>query len=183
MSEPKRPNPALGIMRVALGQVDGLAQFGGTVQSFLSSLAPLIAFPVAGSLIELVRDGVMTALATLLLGLILQLAPQVISHALAVRWQREDRWLHYATAYNWSFWALPLFAVAMTVAFGVAIGMGMPDWMAANGWMIGLGLYSLWLHWFVGRNALELSRLKAGLLVVLVNAGTLLLVLGPAQLG
>ncbi len=179
----ERPNPALGIARVAIGRAEGLKEFGRTVQSFLSSLAPLLAFPLAGALIELVRGGVELALATVAISLILQLVPPVVSHALAVRWKREEQWLHYATAYNWCFWALPLVLAVLTVVFGIAIGAGLPDWLGANGVLAVLGLYSFWLHWFVARHALDLSRWRAGLLVVAVNAAALLLVIGPAQLG
>ncbi len=179
----ERPNPALGIVRVAIGRAEGLREFGRTVPSFLSSLAPLLAFPLAGALIELFRGGVMVALATVAISLILQLAPAVISHALAVRWKREEQWLHYATAYNWCFWVLPIVLAGLMVAFGIAIGAGLPDWLAANGVIGGLGLYSFWLHWFIARHALELPRWKAGVLVVVINAAALLLVLGPAQLG
>ena len=46
-----------------------------------------------------------------------------------------------------------------------------------------LGLYSFWLHWFVARHGLELSRWRAVVLVVAVNLVALLLVILPAQLG
>ncbi len=48
----------VGVWRVARGRADGLARFGATTQSFLASLAPLIAFPLAGALLVLMRDGV-----------------------------------------------------------------------------------------------------------------------------
>ncbi len=35
-----------------------------------------------------------------------------------------------------------------------------------------LGVYGLWLHWFLARNALALSRFRAVVLVFLVNLGT-----------
>ena len=84
-------NPALGVARIAIGRPEGLREFGRTVPSFLSSLAPLLAFPLAGALIELVRGGVMLALATVAISLILQLTPPVVSHALAVWWKREEQ--------------------------------------------------------------------------------------------
>lgn len=172
----------MGVVRVAIGRVDGLAYFGRTVQSFLSSLAPLLAFPLAGAIIEFFRDGPLPAFELVLLTLVLQLAPAVLSHALAVRWKREEQWLHYATAYNWCYWALPVVTFLLLVLFGTAIGAGLPEAVGAKGVLAGLGLYSLWLHWFLARHALELTRGRAVLLVVLVNAGTILLAIGPTQL-
>ena len=179
----ERSNPIVGVARVATGRADGLTRFGGTVQSFLTSLAPLIAFPLAGALIELVRDGVIEALSLILVTLIAQLAPPVISHALAVRWARGPAWLHYATAYNWCYWALPVVAAILMVLFGIATGAGLPGTTGAKGVVFGLGAYSLWLHWFLARHALGLPRGRAALLVVLVNAGTLILAVAPALLG
>jgi hypothetical protein len=177
------PNPIVGVARVAVGRVDGLRRFGGTVQSFLTSLAPLIAFPLAGALIELVREGLLPALTLILVTLVAQLTPPVLSHALARWWGREDQWLHYATAYNWCYWALPVVLALLMIVLGTAAGAGLPQTVAAQGVVAGLAAYSLWLHWFLARHALALSRGKAALLVVLVNAGTLILALGPALLG
>ncbi len=176
-------NPLIGVARVALGRADGFARFGSTVPSFLNSLAPLIAFPLAGAIIEVFRDDWLTALSLMLLTLVAQLAPPVLSHRLAVRWKCEDRWLHYATAYNWCYWAIPLVGAALTVGFAMLVGAGLPSTLAAQAVLLGLGLYSLWLNWFVARHALGLSKGKAALLVAIVNAGTALLAIGPALLG
>lgn len=178
-----RSNPAAGVFRVAFGRADGFTRFGGTVQSFLSSLAPLIAFPLAGALIQVFREDWLGAASLVLLTLVAQLAPPVLSHWLTVRWKCEDRWLSYATAYNWCYWAVPMAGALLTVAFAVAVGAGMPSPLAAKAVLACLGLYSLWLNWFVARNTLALSKAKAAVLVAVVNAGTGLLVIGPALLG
>lgn len=184
MSEKLKPGmPAMGVLRVAVGRAEGLAYFGRTVQSFLTSLAPLLAFPLAGAIIEFFRDGPLVAIELVLLTIVLQLAPAVLSHTLAVRWKREAQWMHFATAYNWCYWALPVVAFLLMMLFGMLIGAGLPDTVAAKGVLAGLGLYSLWLHWFLARHALELTRWRAALLVILVNAGTILLAIGPTQLG
>ena len=176
-------DPIIGVARVALGRADGFARFGSTVPSFLNSLAPLIAFPLAGAVIEVFRDDWLTAVSLLLLTLVAQLAPPVLSHLLAVRWKCEDRWLHYATAYNWCYWAIPIAGALLTVGFALAVGAGLPSTVAAQAVLGGLGLYSLWLNWFVARHALGVSKGRAALLVVAVNAGTALLAIGPALLG
>ena len=176
-------NPILGVARVALGRPDGFARFGSTVPSFLNSLAPLLAFPLAGALIEAYRDDWLTAVSLLLLTLIAQLAPPVLSHLFAVRWKCDDRWLQYATAYNWCYWAIPMAGAMLTVGFAVAVGAGLPSTVAAQAVLGCLALYSIWLNWFIARHALGLSKGRAALLVVAVNAGTAVLAIGPAMLG
>ncbi len=175
-------NPLIGVTRVALGRADGFARFGSSVPSFLNSLAPLIAIPLAGALIEFLRDDWLTALSLLLLTLVAQLAPPVLSHFLSVRWKCEDRWLHYATAYNWCYWAIPMVGALLTIGFAFAVGAGFPSTLAAQAVLGCLGLYSLWLNWFVARHALGVPKGKAALLVIIVNAGTALLTIGPAFL-
>lgn len=175
-------NPVLGIARVAVGRADGVGCFGGTVQSFLASLAPLIAFPLVAAVFMLVREGWLGALSLMLVTLVAQLTPPVISYALARRWGREAEWLRYSTAYNWCYWALPLIAAILMVVFAAATGAGLPQQLAAQAVIVGVGAYSLWLHWFLVRHALAMSRWRAVLLVATVNAGTLVLAIGPALL-
>ena len=168
-------NPWGGIWRVAIGRVEGMAWFGATAQSFLSSLAPLIAFPLAGALLIMVEGEALPAFDLFALTLVLQLAPPVLSHWLAVRWGRADQWFHYATAYNWCYWAVPAAGSLLMLAAGPVLGPR----AALEAFFIGGGAYSLWLHWFIARHGLTLGRWRAILLVVLVNGGTLLLVEGP----
>jgi hypothetical protein len=42
--------------------------------------------------------------------------------------------------------------------------------------------YGLWLHWFLARHGLGLSRLRAAVMVFGVNIVTVLIVLGPRLL-
>ena len=176
-------NPALGVVRVAVGRADGLAQFGTTVPSFLNSLAPLLAFPIAGAVIEALRDDWSGAVALVLVTLVVQLSPLILSHSIAVRWKVGERWLQYATAYNWCFWAVPMAAALITLCFAVAIGAGLPSTLAAQAVLGAIGLYRLWLDWFLVRHALGLSVGRSVLMVVLVNIGTAVLTIGPALLG
>ncbi len=175
-------SPALGIARVAVGRVDGIGCFDGTVQSFLASLAPLLAFPLVAAVIMLMRDSWLGALSLMLVTLVAQLTPPVISHALARRWGREAAWLQYSTAYNWCYWALPVVAAILMVGIGVAIGAGLPPQAGSQAVVFGVGAYSLWLHWFLARHGLAMSRGRAALLVAIVNVGTLVLAIGPALL-
>ena len=179
----ERLNPVLGVVRVAIGRSDGLAQFGSTVSSFLNSLAPLLAFPIAGAVIEAYREDWTSAVSLLLLTLVAQLAPPVLSHLFAVRWKVEDRWLHYATAYNWCYWAKPMAGALFTLGFALAVGTGLPSTLAAQAVLAALGIYSLWLDYFLVRHALGLGTAKSVIMVVVVNLGTAVLAIGPALLG
>lgn len=179
----ERLNPVRGVVRVAIGRSDGLTQFGSTVPSFLNSLAPLLAFPIAGAVIEAYREDWSSALSLLLLTLVAQLAPPVLSHLFAVRWKVEERWLHYATAYNWCYWAKPMAGALFTLGFALAVGTGLPSTLAAQAVLAALGIYSLWLDWFLVRHALGLGTGKSVIMVVVVNLGTAALAIGPTLLG
>ncbi len=175
-------NVLLGIARLARGRADGIAQFGDTPQAFMASLAPLIAFPLVASAWLLLNGSVGEALLGMLASLVALLGPPVISHALARAWGREAAWLRYAVAFNWCQWAIPLVAVALLLSLRLLAGFGLPPPTAANAFVLGLAGYALWLHWFILRHGLALSRLQAVAATLLVNAGTVLLAVGPRLL-
>ena len=174
--------PLLGMLRLARGRVDGLEQFGDTPQAFLASLAPLLAFPIVGALLLLMSDGPVRALSTLLVTIVAQLTPAVLSHALARAWGREEHWLRYATAFNWCQWALPLAAMALLIVLQTALRLGLPESTADVALVLGLAAYALWLNWLLARHGLRLSRVRAAGLVALTNLGTIVLALGPGLL-
>ncbi len=174
-----RLNPLLGVARLARGRVDGLAQFGGTPQSFLASLAPLIAFPLVGTALVLDRVGLEGALALLLFSVVAQLAPPVLSHAVARYWDREDWWCRYATAFNWCQCALPLAAVPLAIGMQLAVGLGLSAEGALRLGVVAFVGYMLWLQWLLARHGLDLSRGRAAVVVGLVSVGTFALAVGP----
>ena len=177
-----RKSVLVGIMRIARGRADGVAYFGASPQSYLSSLAPLIAFPLVGAVLAIFSDGPRRALTDLAMMLCALLTPAVVSHELARMWKRDDAWARFATAFNWCEWILPVLACLLMIPLSVGIALGM-NANAAGGLLVGcLGLYGLWLHWFLARNALALSGFRAVVLVVLVNLGTALAVMGPRLL-
>ena len=171
--------PLLGAARLALGRGQGIAFFGDTAQAFLSSLAPLIAFPLVGAAVLLLSGDAVSALTALALTVVAQLAPAVLSHVLAVRWGREAQWLRYATAFNWCQWAIPVAAFVFLVLTQAATGGGMAEDDAGKLLIACLAAYGLWLHWIVARHGLDLSRGRAVLLVILVNIGTVALIMIP----
>jgi len=104
------------------------------------------------------------------------------AHPLAVAWRREPEWLRYATAFNWCQWAVPLAAGAALLLVAVMIALGLPQRIGVLIVLLALLGYALALHWFIARSGLRLSAMRAAVLVVLVNLGTAILVLGPGLL-
>ena len=173
-----RLSPLRGIMQLARGRPEGLAQFGGTVPAFLSSLAPLIAFSIVGGVLTLGVAEPMIAFSIFLLSAITQLAPPVLSHAIAVRWGREEDWLRYATAFNWCQCLTPLGVLATAVLMSVGIGLGLSPRAAQSYAFLALLIYVMWLQWLVARHGLDLSRGRAAL-VAMVTVGTSALIIVP----
>ncbi|MBV9250016.1 MAG: hypothetical protein JO227_12330 [Acetobacteraceae bacterium] len=165
--------------QIAGGRANGIAQFGNTPQAFLGSLAPLIAFPLVGSALLIAGGGSWSILLDLLAAFCALLAPPVLSYELARLWSRQAMWPRFATAFNWCQWLLPVLAFALLIVLSVLMAAGFPQQAAAPVLVLALAGYGLWLHWFLARHGLNLSWLRAGVLVVCVNAGTVLLILGP----
>jgi hypothetical protein len=178
----RRNSILVGILRIARGRPDGIGCFGSSPQGFLSSVAPLLAFPLVGAVFGMFTEGPRRALTGLAMTLCALLTPAVVSHELARLWQRSDAWLRFATAFNWCEWILPILACLIMVPLSVAISLGLSEDVASMVLLGCLGSYGLWLHWFLARNALALSRLRAVILVILVNLGTLAVVMGPGLL-
>lgn len=176
------PNILLGVVRLATGRADGLAQFGSTSQAFLTSLAPLIAFPLVGTALLIANGGGLPALSDLLATLCALLAPPVLSWWLARLWRREALWLRFATAFNWCQWAIPVMASILLVVLGLLMAVGLPNHVAGIVAVLGLVSYGLWLHWFLARRGLGLSIARAVVFVLCVNLATAALVVGPRVL-
>ena len=180
---PVRGSILRGILLVARGRADGLCQFGDTPPAFLASLAPLIAFPLVGAGLMLAQGDAVPAVTALLSTFCALLAPPVLSYELAHLWRREQQWLRFATAFNWCQWAIPVLAAVLLILVypGLAEAAGLET--AEIVVVAAIAFYALWLHWFLARHALAISGYRAALLVLLVNLGTLILVLGPRLLG
>ncbi|MCL2429516.1 MAG: hypothetical protein FWD12_09815 [Alphaproteobacteria bacterium] len=176
------PNILLGVLLLARGRAEGFELFGNTTQAFLSSLAPLIAFPLVGGTLLLLGGGGLPALSDLFATFCALLAPPVISWELARLCGREGPWLRFATAFNWCQWAIPAVASILLVVLGALMAVGLPNRIAGALLLVGLLGYGLWLHWFLVRRGLSLSALRAALFVFAVNLGTGVLVVGPRLL-
>lgn len=179
---PRAKNILFGIVRVATGRADGIAQFGDTKEAFLTSLAPLLAFPLVGTLLMLGAGEGLAALSDLLATFCALLAPAVLSYEAARLWGRAAAWTRFAVAFNWCQWAIPVLAALLAVLAGMLLTLGVSNEAGVMLVVGGLGAYGLWLHWFLARHGLDLSAGRAALLVVGVNLVTVLLVLAPRLL-
>lgn len=167
----------IAVARLARGRADGMTLFPATVAGFLTSLAPLIAFPLVGGLMAVFQGDARKGLADVLATVSALLAPAVISHAFARRWGREELWLRFATAFNWCQWALPLMAMVLLMVMGLLGGMSSRT--AAVGTVLALAAYGLWLHWFLVRHGLMLGAVRSALVVICMNLGTAAVILLP----
>ena len=179
---PARQNVLRGVWRLATGRADGFAQIGNTAQSFLTSLAPLQAFPLVLAALVAGEGRIGAALLRLFATVCLLLAPPVLSFAVARHWGREDRWPRFAAAFNWCQWAVPIVASALFLLVDLLAFAGVPP--AAAGLLLpyGLAAYALWLHWFLMRYCLEIGPGRAIAGTLFVNVGTALVLVGPALL-
>ena len=184
---PRPPTPTgawrvvSGILLVARFRAAGFDRLGDTRQAFLTSLAPLLAFPLAGLALSVLGGG-KGAFSDFLMTVAAVLAPPVISHMLAASWGREALWPRFATAFNWCQWAIPLAAVLVFTGFGIAWRAGVPVHVAAILALFVLAAYGLALHFFLARRGLGLPPGKSILLVLAVNLGTAAVILVPRLL-
>ena len=179
---PGKPNILRGIVLLCRGRAAGFAELGAGPEAFLSSLAPLIAFPLVGCVLMMAQGKTEDGIADFLATLIALLAPPVISQAIARRWGREDKWFRFATALNWCQWALPLLAALLVLAAGFMVQAGVSLRLSVILLCCVLLAYAFWLQWFLARRGLELSGLRAAAFVLLVNLGTIILVAVPQVL-
>ncbi len=171
-----------GACQLALLRREGMREFGSTPAAFLASVLPLLAFPFGEFLFGLVAGSGGEALGGLLAATVALLTPAVVSEALAHLWGRDDAWLRYATAYNWTRWPLLLVLFFGMGAGGILAGLGLGPAAGVSLGMVGVAFYGAVLDWFVARVGLGLSGGRAVLLVLAVNVAAGALFLGPTLL-
>ena len=165
-----RPNGrvAVGLLLVGIGRPAGFAQFGGTAEAFLASLAPLLGFLI-------VLCGALAWTGHWLLGLTFflvlvcdLLAPAVIADLFCRLWHRREHWACYANVLNWTPWLfVAMFTMLMPVA-AAFVSAGVNPAIAAAAVLAVLGLYGMWFNWFAARYVLQLSRTRALLVTLAV---------------
>ena len=164
-----------GLWRLAKGERAGIADFGGDLDHFYASLAPLIGIPLAGALVMAMHGAWREALVGFLARLVGVLLLPLLVYEFSRLFKREKFWLRTATALNWSFWVLfPALIVAAFIGallsqFGVAMDQ-------AEMITLGLvGVYLLWYRLFALRAGLGLSYWRAGV-ILFVSSGLLAVV-------
>jgi hypothetical protein len=173
------PSVLGGILRLARFDRRGFAAFPATKDGFLASLAPIFGFALVGAGLSLIDHDGLVAVAELGATVCAALTPAVLSHGFAQVWRREERWLTYATAFNWCQWAIPVAAVVFIVLAALLNSAGLPTrWVSVSA-LSGVLVYALILHWFLARYGLALSAWRAIGLVAGTNIGTALVVLVP----
>ncbi len=161
----------LGLTLLSRGKREGLAQFDASAQGFLASLAPWIAFVLVDAFVAVLNGRALDGAVELVVLTCFILVPSVISQALSLLWHRDARWLRYITASTWCEWLMPLIFVIGWLLASLLVTTGLPAKAALFALMAFLAGYWLWLHFFLGRAALDLSRLRAGVLVAALFAG------------
>lgn len=173
---PKRRNVALGILLLARGRADGFIHFDATPQAVLSSLAPWAAITIVAFALSLVSSHAVVLQTYLLAGAVGLLAQLVVSFELARRWGRGAEWFRFAAAFCWCHWATPIAMLALILIMSVLLAMGIAEESVARVGVVALMGYGLWLHWFLAWRGLDLTRLRALALVLIVDAVTLVLI-------
>lgn len=176
---PGQSNLLRGVLLICRGQARGFADIGSVPDAFLASLAPMIAFPLVGCALMATEGMVAEGVTDFLASLVAILAPPVIAFSLAKRWGKLAGWLRFATAFNWCQWVLPVLGIPLVVLGSAMVQAGLPTGPVVAGLCALLLAYAFWLHWFMARHALALGRLRALLMVVIMNVTTLILVGGP----
>lgn len=169
-TQPRRSG--YGLLLLAIGRAEGFKYFGTGADSFLASLAPLVAFAIVLSALFIIANYLQVGIAVFLALTIVLLGPAVIAEPLCRLWQRDAYWPLYANILNWSkllpFLVLPL---AMPIAAAA------PDLVPVI--QLVLMIYGLWFNWFVARGALRISGLRALLVLIATQGGSNLLLLLP----
>jgi hypothetical protein len=171
-----------GVFLLATGRSEGLDYFGDSPARFLASLASLALWPAIGVAALAAGSGGGEMTSDVMASVCAVLAPPVITYELARRWDRRAQWARYATGFNWCQWALPVVGFILILLISGLSRSGLPSDAALVVLVCAFSAYGLWLHWFVAWRGLTVSRLRAALLVVAVNAVTVMLVVLPRLL-
>lgn len=171
-----------GIIQLARGRPQGLAEFGDDSNAILGSLIPLLALMLVGGTIEFLAGAPAAALSDMAMLTIALIAPAVVSHAIAQRLGRGAQWPRFITAYNWCQWALPAAALAILLGLSVLAALGIPQAVAAQLALLMVLGYALWLQWNLVRHALMLPNGLAAGVVLLMNGASAGLILVPRLL-
>jgi hypothetical protein len=173
-------NVLKGLFLLARGKASGIAEFGNSTDALLASLAPLIAFPLVLMVIDGLQGQVMAALVLFLAQICSFLAISVLTQGFAALAGRDALWVRTATALNWSVWFIVLMILVANMVQLILVAAGVPQQLAFEILICGLGLYLFWYHWFMVRIGLQVQVMSAIGIVLVTNLVVGLLSVGPA---
>lgn len=168
---PRMPpgNILRGMFHLAIGDASGLREFGNTTAAFSASIAPLLAFPLVGSMLFGIQGHWLLATSMLLSRICGVLAQPVIVQATARRTRNEATWLVTSTTLNWSIWLIfPLILIGMIVSTGFT-SLGASGALAITLTVVIIVFYMLWLQWFILRAGLKIRSWVALLVLLILN--------------
>jgi hypothetical protein len=172
-------NVLRGMFLLARGRAAGLEEFGNSTNALAASVAPLIAFPLVGSVLLAVNGDPKIAVLAFISRMCVVMALGLVTYEFAHIWHRDEQWLRTVTALNWSFWILIPVLLIAGICGAVLVSAGIAE-KTAEDVMIGvIGAYLLWYHWFTVRNGLRIGLWAALLLVIVTNIIVGLLAMGP----
>jgi hypothetical protein len=166
----------VGLSLLARGRSEGLSRFDASVQGFLASLTPWLAFVLVDGLVAVVAGRPLEGSTDIVVLLCLLLAPPVISQGLATIWHRDERWLSYATASTWCEWLMPAALIVAWLVASILVNLGVPARIAVVILAGSVMAYWTWLHFFLARSALAVSPVRACVLVASLMAGNVALI-------
>lgn len=174
-----RGNVLKGMFLLARGRAVGLEEFGNSTNALAASVAPLIAFPLVGSVLLAANGDPKIAVLAFISRMCVVMALGLVTYEFARLWHRDEQWLRTVTALNWSFWILIPVLLIAGMCGAVLVSAGIAE-KTAEDVMIGvIGAYLLWYHWFTVRNGLRIGFWAALLLVIVTNIIVGLLAMGP----
>jgi hypothetical protein len=180
MSEaPPRRSVIRGIYRLARLRPEGFAEFEGTRQGFLNSLAPPLGLMLVACALLAVQYGVLGGLQMMLMFVVALLGPLVVGEAVATRMGRGEHWLRYVTAFNWCQWAIPVVGLLAVLGAGMMAVAGAPEGFVRQVLRVAILGYVLVLYVFLARHGLGLGWGAALAFVVAMHLGGGLLLVVP----
>ena len=166
-----------GILLLAIGRREGFDDFANSVDGYLSSLAPLIAFDLVSNALLAASGKFHVAALIFLVTLCVMLAPAAVSHPICRRWGAAEYWPRYVNILNWAQMLMFLVLGVAGVIARVGIGVGAPAMAVEKGLQLATLCYAVWFQWFVARGVLRMARWRSVLLLLAYGLVNLLIVL------
>jgi len=175
-------NTLIGIFELAIGRASGFGRFTVSPRSFRFSLAVLLCVPAVMTLMLMARHGLGAGLTIFLAIVCALLTPAAVTHLLARLWDRDAWWLRFAIGFNYARIALTAVYAILLILAAVLLSAGQPNKAVAGLIQTVMVLYTLWLDWFLLRQGLQVSGVRAAVGVMVINFATGVLVFGPILL-